>query len=119
MVLPGEQPKEAGVAEDGDDPDLQTLVEPVADDEVQLPLLHPFYDSLRGVGLADMCYALANDRRPRCHYDIGLHAIEVIHGIQESCKTGRIYEMTTRCERPAPVPMSSASPSGHEAALDQ
>ena len=119
VVLPGEQPKEAGVAEDGDDPDLQTLVEPVADDEVQLPLLHPFYDSLRCVGLADMCYALANDRRPRCHYDIGLHAIEVIHGIQESCKIGRIYEMTTRCERPAPVPMSSASPSGHEAALDQ
>ena len=86
--------------------------------EVQLPLLHPFYDSLRGVGLADMCYALVNGRRPRCHYDIGLHAIEVIHGIQESCRTGAIYQMTTRCERPEPVPMSSASPTGQEAALD-
>lgn len=118
MILPGEQPAEQKNAAACGDPDLQTLVELIPADEVQLPLLHPFYDSLRGVGLADMCYALANGRRPRCHYDIGLHAIEVIHGIQESCATGKIYEMTTRCQRPAPVPMSSASPTGQEAALD-
>ena len=86
--------------------------------EVQLALLHPFYESLRGVGLADMCYALANGRRPKCHYDIGLHAIEIIHGIQESCKSGNRYKITTSCERPAAVPMSSASPTGQEAALD-
>ena len=118
IVLPGEQPKMEKAATDEEDPDLQTLVEMTPVQEVQLPLLHPFYDSLRGVGLADMCYALVNGRRPRCHYDIGLHAIEVIHGIQESCRTGAIYQMTTRCERPEPVPMSSASPTGQEAALD-
>ena len=118
VVLPGEQPAMEKAEKQNDDPDLQTLVEMVPVDGVQLPLLHPFYESLRGVGLADMCYALVNGRRPRCHYDIGLHAIEVIHGIQESCKTGRIYEMTTRCERPEAVPMSSASPTGQEAALD-
>lgn len=118
IILPGEQPKMEKAAADEEDPDLQTLVEMTPVQEVQLPLLHPFYDSLRGVGLADMCYALVNGRRPRCHYDIGLHAIEVIHGIQESCRTGEIYQMTTRCERPEPVPMSSASPTGQEAALD-
>lgn len=118
VVLPGQQPHMDEAAEDSADPDLQTLVEPTPVEEVSLPLLHPFYDSLRGVGLADMCYALVNGRRSRCHYDIGLHAIEVIHGIQESCKTGRIYEMTTKCQRPEAVPMSTASRTGQEAVLD-
>lgn len=117
-VRPGEQPKMAGAAAQAADDDIQTLGEWTPAQEVQLPLLHPFYDSLRGVGLCDMCYALINGRRPRCHNDIGLHAIEIIHGIQESCKTGKFYEMTTRCPRPEAVPMSSACKTGQEAALD-
>ena len=75
-------------------------------------------NSSRGVGLADMCYAILNNRRPRCHADIGYHAIEVIHGILESARTGKTYEMTTRCERPAPIRTSALSASGQEATLD-
>ena len=54
----------------------------------------------------------------RCHADIGFHAIEVIHGIQESCKTGKIYEMTTTCERPKPIAPSSLSATAQERMLD-
>lgn len=100
------------------DNDKQQLGEACAAQTVKLPLLHGFYESRRGVGLADMCYALNNGRRPRCHYDIGLHAIEVIHGIEESCKTGKIYEMTTRCDRPAPLRASALTSTGQEATLD-
>lgn len=117
-IRSGEMPSAAGTAKADVDNDKQVLGEPNPAQEMQLPLQHPFYDSLRGVGLADMCYALVNGRRPRCHYDIGLHAIEVIHGIQESCKTGKIYEMTTKCDRPAAVPTSSASRTGQEGVLD-
>lgn len=116
-LMPGQQPSMAGTAAQADN-DRQQLMEMNFGQEVQLPLLHPFYESRRGVGLADMCYAIVNERRPRCHSDIGLHAIEIIHGIQESCSTGRIYEMTTKCARPEPVPMSTASSTGQEAALD-
>ena len=70
------------------------------------------------LSLADMCYALLNGRRPRCHADIGLHACEVIHAIQESSKTGKIYEMTTRCDRPAPLPTTAWSATCQEAVLD-
>ncbi len=86
--------------------------------EMKLPLLHGYYASARGLGLADMCYALRNGRRPRAHYDIGLHSIECIHGILESCKTGKIYEMTTRCPRPEMLPTTVAAGTGQEIVLD-
>lgn len=103
---------------DDSDEFKQNLGENCPIQEVNLPLLHGFYASSRGVGLADMCYAIINNRRPRCHYDIGLHAIEVIHAIEESGKTGKIYEMTTKCERPAPLEPSALTVSCQERTLD-
>ena len=118
FLAPGQQPKgmQSGAAEEDDD--VQKLAELVIPDTVSLPLLHGFTDSCRGVGLADMCYALRNGRRPRCHADIGYHAIEVIHGIIESCRTGKIYEMTSHCERPAMIRPSAYAVSCQEATLD-
>lgn len=118
-IAPGSTPKSSsGPDLKKADDDVQELGEACPAQEVQLPILHGFSSSSRGVGLADMCYALLNGRRPRCHYDIGLHAIEVIHGIQESCQTGKIYEMTTTCPRPAALRPSALSVSGQEATLD-
>ena len=103
---------------DENDHDVQQLIEFTDSATVELPLLHGFTGLDRGLGLADMCYALRNNRRPRCHADIGYHAIEIIHGIQESCRTGKIYEMTTRCERPAMIATSAYSDTCQERTLD-
>lgn len=119
FVMPGMQPKSAaGQGDEAYDDDVQQLGEFTMPQTVDLPLLHGFYDSVRGVGLADMCYAIRNKRRPRCHADIGYHAIEVIHGILTSSKTGKIYEMTSRCERPQPLAPSALSATAQEATLD-
>lgn len=115
---PSEFPEPAPVRGDPKDNDRQQLGEWNPEQSVELPLLHGFYESSRGVGLADMCYALLNDRRPRCHADIGLHAVEVIDAIQESCRTGRVYEMTTRCPQPKPLAVTAFSPSCQERVLD-
>jgi predicted dehydrogenase len=69
-------------------------------DSVTMPVLHGYCENSRALGLADMAYALRNNRRPRAHGDLGLHAMEVIHGMLESAKTNRVYKMTTRCVRP-------------------
>jgi predicted dehydrogenase len=69
-------------------------------DSVAMPVLHGYCENSRALGLADMAYALRNKRRPRTHGDLGLHAMEVIHGMLESAKTNRVYKMTTRCVRP-------------------
>lgn len=117
-IVSGQTPVSQTAKDETPEEDIQMLGEPKASQTVQLPILHGYATSSRGIGLADMCYALLNGRRPRCHYDIGLHSIEVIHGIQESCTSGKIYEMTTRCERPAPIRPSALSLTGQEATLD-
>jgi predicted dehydrogenase len=119
-IAPGQQPdsRKLGSATVESDEDIQKLVEFIPDQEIFLPLLHGFYESCRSVGLADMCYAIKNKRRPRCHADIGYHALEIIHGIEESGKTGRIYEMRSRCERPAPLAASAYSFTAQEKTLD-
>ncbi|MDL2233045.1 Gfo/Idh/MocA family oxidoreductase [Ruminococcaceae bacterium OttesenSCG-928-L11] len=117
-LFPGMQPDAGKANMANGDNDVQQLAEFTMPQSVELPLLHGFYESSRGVGLADMCYALRNNRRPRCHADIGYHSIEIIHAIEESCKTGQIYNMTTTCERPKPIAPSALSVTGQEATLD-
>lgn len=117
-IFSGQTPQSMMAQMAAQDPDRQQLAEFTMPQTVELPLLHGFYESSRGVGLADMCYALRNGRRPRCHADIGYHAIEIIHAIQEVSKTGKVYEMTSRCERPAMIQPSARSVTGQEATLD-
>lgn len=86
--------------------------------KLKLPLLHGYGTSSRGLGLAETAYAIRNNRRARIDADMGYHAMEVIHGIIVSGETGKTYEMTSRCERPAPIRPSSLSVTGQEATLD-
>lgn len=75
----------------------------------EIPFTHGYYHgNYRGIAVADMAWALRNGRAPRCSRELGLHAFEVIHGVRESCRTGTVYTMTTRCERPAPLPSGFA-----------
>ena len=83
-----------------------------------LPMTHPFRESSRGLGVADMAYAIRNDRKPRADCDLGYHAFEVIHGIKKSGESGQIYEMTSRCERPAPIPALGLTGTAEEFCLD-
>lgn len=71
-------------------------------DKVLLPTLHGYADNNRGLGAADLAYALRNQRKPRIHWEVGLHAMEIIHGIIQSAKTNQVYQMTTSCQRPKP-----------------
>lgn len=72
-------------------------------DEKVLPVSFPFSDNCRGLGLADMCYAIANGREPRASGERALHMLEAATAIMECADgDGRIYDMTTSCTRPAP-----------------
>jgi predicted dehydrogenase len=87
-------------------------------DTVPLPLLHGYCGNSRGLAIADMAYALRNKRRPRAHFDMGLHAIEIIHGMLESAGSNKIYPMVTRCERPKPRRTGVEIGSGQESTID-
>jgi predicted dehydrogenase len=65
----------------------------------------PFWaESRRGLGVADLAWAITNKRPHRCSAELGLHALEIIHGVEISRKQNVIYQMTTCPAQPAPLP---------------
>ncbi|MGI6201653.1 MAG: Gfo/Idh/MocA family protein [Christensenellales bacterium] len=73
--------------------------------------------SYRGVGVADMAWAIRNNRPHRCSALLGLHALEIIHGTLLSAREDRVYTMTTHPAQPAPLP-SGFGGADEEACLD-
>ena len=75
-------------------------------------------DSYRGLGVADLLYAIKNNRAHRCSAEMGLHALEVVHGVEESCRENIMYNMTTTCERPEALAPGYIYGTGMESVLD-
>jgi predicted dehydrogenase len=76
----------------------------------EVPAAHPFTstshaDNARGIGLVDLAYAIRDGRPERASGAMALHAVEVMEGVHRSSREGRFVEMTTRFERPAPLPV--------------
>ena len=54
--------------------------------------------SHRGIGVAEMAYAIRAGRPNRCSKEYGLHCLEVLAGMEESAATGRTVEPVSRFE---------------------
>ncbi len=52
----------------------------------------------RGVGVADLAYAVRLGRKNRLSKEFGYHCMEVLLGLDEAMKTGRPYELKSRAE---------------------
>jgi len=77
----------------------------ISGEPCELPITHGYKGDSRGIGVADMAYAIKNNRAPRASADMGLHVFELIHGVWSGTETGKICEMTTTCNRPKALPM--------------
>lgn len=51
----------------------------------------------RGIGVAEMAYALRQGRPNRLSQDYGIHCLEVLTGIDAAAATGATYEMKSSC----------------------
>jgi predicted dehydrogenase len=58
----------------------------------------------RGVGVADLCRAIANDRPQRAHGDMAYHVVDVINSVIESSDSGKHIVLSSTCNQPAPLP---------------
>lgn len=58
----------------------------------------------RGIGLADMVAAIADDREHRCNGDLALHVVDTLMCLSKSAESGCVENTTTSCERPAALP---------------
>lgn len=64
----------------------------------------PYADeNYRSIGVADMAYAIRNDRPHRASGALALHALEVMEAFDTSSASGAAVKITTTVERPAPL----------------
>ena len=50
----------------------------------------------RGIGVAEMAYAIRRGRTNRCSREYGLHCLEILAAMEESAAAGRSVEITSR-----------------------
>ncbi len=85
--------------------------------EVLMPFTHGFtgaplygpetpadYGQHRGVGAAEMAWAMLGRRPHRASAELGLHTMEVLYGLDVSSKEEKGYRMTTTFTQPSPLP---------------
>ena len=71
----------------------------------EVPLTHGYTATSRGIGVADMAYAIRTGRPHRASGELALHVLDVMHAIHEAAAERRQVELSTTCTRPAPLPM--------------
>ena len=71
----------------------------------EMPLSHGYTDNYRGIGVADMAYAIRSGRPHRSSGELGNHVLEAMHAFHISSDTEKLYRMTSRVERPAALPI--------------
>jgi predicted dehydrogenase len=60
-------------------------------------------DAGRGTGVADLAAALAAGTPHRADAQVALHVLDVMESLLRAASQGRAVDVTTTCERPAPV----------------
>ncbi|MDN5277835.1 MAG: hypothetical protein PWR01_1800 [Clostridiales bacterium] len=68
----------------------------------EMPLTHGYAENSRGLGLADMIYAIQNKRRHRANEQLAYHVLDVLQGICDSSESGEYYVPESDCDRPEP-----------------
>jgi predicted dehydrogenase len=81
---------------------LRRLGEP---DWREIPLTHTHTGNDRCLGVADQAYALRTGRPQRANGDLAYHVLDAMHGILEASSSGQHVELTSTCQRPAPLPV--------------
>ncbi|MCL2093644.1 MAG: Gfo/Idh/MocA family oxidoreductase [Treponema sp.] len=71
---------------------------------VTLQPTHGFAENSRGIGPAELAWALRRGRKPRTSKEMAFHGLELLLGLYDSCETKKFYEMTSTFERPEPIP---------------
>jgi predicted dehydrogenase len=69
-----------------------------------VPLSHGYTENSRGLGPADLAYAIRSGRPHRASGDLAYHVLDVMQAILDASSTNRHVPIESTCERPAPLP---------------
>ena len=69
----------------------------------EMPLASEFVEDWRGLGVADMAYAVRDGRPHRANGSLAYHVLDIMHAVHDASREGRHVELASRCERPEPL----------------
>lgn len=75
-----------------------------AQDWTTMPHSHVYAENARGVGVADMAYAIRHGRLHRANAQLAYHVGDIMQAFHESSDGGAHIKLSSTCERPAPMP---------------
>jgi predicted dehydrogenase len=73
-----------------------------------VPLTHGYSANSRGLGVADLATALRSGRPHRASGDLAFHVLDLMHAFHDAAAEGRHITLSSRCERPSPLPLGLA-----------
>ncbi|MFW6308682.1 MAG: Gfo/Idh/MocA family protein [bacterium] len=72
----------------------------------KVPLTHGYTENSRGIGVADMAYALKSDSREhRPNGEMAYHVLDIMHSFHDASDEGKHIQLESTCAQPAPLPM--------------
>ncbi len=75
----------------------------------EVPLSHGFAENCRGIGVADMAYALLSGRDCRANGELTYHVLDIMHAFHDASKESRHIELESTCKQPAALPLGLSS----------
>ncbi len=69
-----------------------------------VPLSHGYTQNSRGIGVADMAYALHSGRQHRANGELAYHVLDIMHAISDSSNDGSHVVLNSTCTPPAALP---------------
>ncbi|MEF3352837.1 Gfo/Idh/MocA family oxidoreductase [Paenibacillus sp. GYB006] len=77
----------------------------VGDSEwTEVPLIPGYDRNTRGIGPADMAYAIRSGRSHRASGELAYHVLEAMWAFHDASSEGKHYTMQSTCETPKPLP---------------
>jgi len=70
-----------------------------------MPHSHGYAENSRGIGVADMAYALRSGRPHRASGELAYHVLDVMQAFLDAAEAGRNISIESTCERPKPLPL--------------
>ncbi len=70
----------------------------------EISIAHGYTSNSRGLGVADMAYALRTGRAHRANGALAYHVLDLLHAFHDASREGRHVDMASTCARPAALP---------------
>jgi predicted dehydrogenase len=71
----------------------------------EVPARHRYERNSRGLGLADLAYAIRDGRPARAGAEMAYHCLEIAQGLLRSSERARHHRLRSTCTRPASLPI--------------